>query len=104
MAPTSDHCVDTMLLSAVSTKENTGLIRVTATDTNSGYIHRTNVKVSVLDYLTLKIRYNQLISVNDTFKVKVTGKDRMDSPFNSLDGLRFKWEFIQGTDLLAKVE
>ena len=34
MAPTSDHCVDTMLLSAVSTKENTGLIRVTATDTS----------------------------------------------------------------------
>ena len=36
MAPTrrEDHCVDTMLLSAVSTKENTGLIRVTATDTS----------------------------------------------------------------------
>jgi len=70
----------------------------------SGYIHRSNVKVSVLDSLKLKIRYNQLINVNDIFKLKVNGIDRTGSTFSSLDGLTFKWEFIQGSDLLVQVE
>lgn len=49
------------------------------------------------------MRYSKFY-INDTEMLKVIGRDYYGHTFSSLDGFRFKWEFLKGRDLLVKVE